>query len=425
MEPARGLPIFNVIAEDNYSIPGINEARALAAEIDNVEPVAPPSSFEDIENSTEPAPRSFNDLVAAVEPVGDGVDLSAPSPFRTPIRRSQASADLSSEVQTACDKSKRESIIVDNILVHLNSNDFKNAINLYHELTISSFKKTAFNTITNKLCQEGEIANHFAELSKNIPADFKDEKIFNISSDDISTANNFAKVVLNKLYDKQLSAEEKYKEKYEVIKPLINNTINNTLAIYTLLNNDSLRCALIFRLYTFIYTFPEAPLPKFPVQQYIDSGIRTLDALKEMRKEHDVTVAGLAKIYRDFENETISMLKNKIETYLLKFHLTEEKHEALISFLKNVCSPEHKANFLMFSAIELIGKGKIEAFPYILQGIYEVRHQYSVEVRPNVENMIVQAIVLVTKKDRKDLAEEFFKLVPHKKDEILTLLAVG
>ena len=380
-----------------------NSTRELCAEIDFAEPLSPPPSLDPSEL----------------------IDIQTPLPV--PLRRSNATADLSTAVELSIAASKRDSNIVDTLLGRVRANSFVEAIGLYHELTIRHFKDTAFNEISTKLFATNQISVHINELLKDIPLDKRSEKMFNMASDHM--AKTRAKVLMTQARRAADLAKNdvNYKLIYDETQPLINNAISNVVDTYKAMSDDSLRCALIIRLNATLFIFPETPIPSFPIEEIIrERGIKDVEGLKAARREfQSEEVEAIGQVYEKFVNDTTTKAKRNIEFALLRFHLTESRQSSLLSFFRHICEPTMWANLLMFAAVQLIQEEKIDLLASILHAIVEVKNQYSVEDQPKVESMVVQAIVLATKKGRIDLAEQFFTLVPHRKEEILQTIAQG
>ncbi len=366
----------------------------------------------------DPAPRLLTDLL--VEFAAPVAPPDIDSSQLTVVKRSNSSADLSADVELSMASSLRDSKSVDTILQLLRENSFAQAIEIYHTLTLRHFKDTAFNVITSKLFESLQYSTHINELLKDMPLDKKDEKMFNMASDHLDRTRTFIRAAHQKT---AVESMDDFNRVYNNTKPLINSGIENTVNIYKILTHDSLRCALIMRMYVTIFLFPPLPIRKFPLEAVMASGTLKIEELKEARKNFQTMINQIVNQCNQFIQETTSTAKRKIEFDLLRFHLEKSSATSLISFFKHTCESTIRPSLLMFAADQLIKNAKIDHLPSILEAVVEVKDQYSLEDQPKVEAMIVQAIVLAAKNNRIDLAEQFFTLVPHRRQEIINIIA--
>lgn len=363
-----------------------------------------------------PLPRTLQNLVEFAEPCPPPEDQQEKRSENTMIKRCPASLDLSSTVEKTRNESFRESKSVDTILQLLRANSYVKAIEIYHALTIRHFKNTAFKVIANKLFESQQISIYISELIKDLAIDKRDEKIFEIASEHIEISRNLIKAKQEKI---QVVTEEDFKSAFHETSPLANTVIHNIVGLYKVINNDSLRCALLMRMNASIFIFREIPVPRFPIDAIRKMGIPNRKDLEEARKNFQISLTPLIQACRAFMDEKTINAKTHIEKDLLSFHIEAGEVASLDFFFKNTCEPKHIVCLLPIALDELIQKGRINLLPLIMQMIIEMRDRFAVNDRPHIEEKIASAVIFAYGKGEIALAEKYAQLIPAKNDEIL------
>ncbi|MFN4175307.1 MAG: hypothetical protein ACK4HV_09420, partial [Parachlamydiaceae bacterium] len=289
--------------------------------------------------------RTLLNLVEFAEP------LAAPEPEpkrqeADKIKRCPASADLSSIVDHVRNESLRESKSVDEILQHLRSNQFAQAIEIYQSLFIPHFKNIAFKTISNKLFESEQIALFINALLKDLPLDKRDEKIFEMASEHIELSRGLIKAKQERFNVQEL---EGFKSAFRDTAFIAEKAIRNTVNLYKLLTHDSLRCALIKRLYASIFLFREIPIPKFPIEDLLKAGVTDKKDLEKERRSFQDNLFLFIKKCETFMTDSISSAKSHIENELLNFHLKSGNEASLIFFFKNTCQSHTRIHLQLFA----------------------------------------------------------------------------